>query len=281
MSKFTTEVRYICETYADDPSLSIEETITKAKPYIFSDVWNATDEERKEEIEQKILRHYYTQEIGFETVALWKFHLNATLAEIMPRYNLLYKNLDNIKSKLFDTVDFQDDFNSANAGHSESKTTSTGTGHTKDQNDGTNTSSDTSTSESNVEGSATSTSTGKQKYNDTPQGALTGLNDETYLTNATINEGTNESENTTKTTGTATNTGKDTTTATSTTDSETESTGTNTGDSTNNSNSNRHVYGKNTGGDYLSQWINLMNEYNDIDMMIINDLQPLFMGLWE
>lgn len=281
MSKFTTEVRYICETYADDPTLSIEDTITKAKPYIFSSIWNATDEERKEQIEQKILRHYYTQEIGFETVARWKLALNTTLAEIMPKYNLLYTNLDNIKAKLFDTVDFQDDFGSVNTGHSESKTTGSATGHTTDENNGTTEATGSSNSESTTDGTANATNTGKQKYNDTPQGALTGLNDETYLTNATVTEGTNESGSNTKTTASGSTSDKNTTNTTSETNSNTTSTGTNTGDSTNNSNSNRHVYGKNTGGDYLTQWLNLMQQYNDIDMMIISELQPLFMGLWE
>lgn len=281
MSKFTTEVRRICETYADDPTLSIEETITKAKPYIFSNIWNATSDERKEEIEQKILRHYYTQEIGFETVGLWKLHLNATLAEIMPKYNVLYSNLDDIKDKLFQTVDYEDILTSANAGHTESTSKSSGTGHTTDTNTANSETSTNSTANTETSGDSSSNATAKNKYNDTPQGALDGLETGTYLTNATINESETTSQNTTKSTGTTTNTGNDKTTATSQTDSTTGSTGSNTGDSTSNTNSNRHVFGKNTGGDYLSQWLTLMDSYEDVDRMIIAELQPLFMGLWE
>ena len=35
--------------------------------------------------------HYYTREIGFETVGLWKLKLQTKLNEIMPYYNKLYE----------------------------------------------------------------------------------------------------------------------------------------------------------------------------------------------
>lgn len=50
------------------------------------------DESYRSVIETKILRHYYTREIGLETVGLWKLKLNTKLNEIMPYYNKLYKS---------------------------------------------------------------------------------------------------------------------------------------------------------------------------------------------
>ena len=38
-----------------------------------------------------ILRHYYTREIGFETVGLWKLKLNTKMREIMPYYNKMFE----------------------------------------------------------------------------------------------------------------------------------------------------------------------------------------------
>ena len=63
MSKYTTEVRYICEYYA---SLSesadytgINEIISKARNKIFSFDYPIFDESYREILETKILKRYY------------------------------------------------------------------------------------------------------------------------------------------------------------------------------------------------------------------------------
>lgn len=281
MSKFTTEVRRICETYADDATLSIEETITAALPYIFTDIWNATDEERKIEIEKKILRHYYTQEIGFETVPLWKLRLNSTLSEIMPKYNLLYTNLDTVRDKLFSTVDVWENTTNESTSHSESTSNGTGKGTTSDTAKTTGTQDNTQTSDSTTSAEGSGNTEAWQKYNDTPQGGIDGLDSDTYLTNATknVNDSTNKSSSTGNTT--ANGTQNTTTETTSSGENSTETTDTSSGDSNASGQANRHIIGKNSGGDYLDQYLKLMTNYEDIDRMIISDLQPLFMGLWE
>lgn len=48
------------------------------------------DEDYRSVLNQKILNHYYEDEIGFETTALFRFYLNNKLNEIMPKYNILY-----------------------------------------------------------------------------------------------------------------------------------------------------------------------------------------------
>ena len=50
------------------------------------------DENYRETLDTKILKHYYTREIGFETVGLWKFKLNTKMNEIMDYYNQLYES---------------------------------------------------------------------------------------------------------------------------------------------------------------------------------------------
>lgn len=110
MSKYTTEVRYICEFYADEKAskdyrdyndyhneylsdkYNIDEIIDKAIPRVFESDITLFDPEYKPVLLHKILRHYYMREIGSETVALWKFNINTTLKEILPYYNQLYKS---------------------------------------------------------------------------------------------------------------------------------------------------------------------------------------------
>ena len=100
MSKYTTEVRYICETYAglteSEGYDSIDEIVEKAVPKIFRSadipMFAGETEAHRALLLKKILLHYYTREIGYETVGLWKLKLNQKLVEIMPYYNQLYES---------------------------------------------------------------------------------------------------------------------------------------------------------------------------------------------
>ena len=71
MSNYTTQVRYIVETLANEKG-SIEDMIASAKTKIFDDYWITYNIDYKPVLEQKILRSYYTREIGLETFELWK-----------------------------------------------------------------------------------------------------------------------------------------------------------------------------------------------------------------
>ena len=95
LSKFTTEVRYICET-ADGLVNSegykrVDDILKDVHSKIFDFDYPIFDEAYRPTLECNILRHYYTREIGAETVGLWKLWLDARMNEIMPYYNELYK----------------------------------------------------------------------------------------------------------------------------------------------------------------------------------------------
>lgn len=344
MSKFTTEVRWICETFAnsqDEYPETITETIKAACPFIFDDSWTTEDADYKPTLEFKILRHYYTQEIGYETVNLWMLKLNTKLAEIMPKYNVLYANLQNVRAKLLSNVDVTEsqdltnnnktsgtsssttDTNTTNDTDTTGKTTTTNTGSS----DGTTSGKSDTTSSGDSSGSKTSKQTSSnsgensgttsgssdtwQESNDTPQGGLTGLENRTYLSSAVHNRGTQTGNNSAKTSANGTvdttesttgkTSGKDNTTTSGTSHNETSDNGTS--NSTGSSNSVTHdaskasgqtsgtsdttesyvkkIIGKNSGGEYSEVYMSLVNGYKDIDMMIIDDLEPLFMSLWE
>ena len=92
MSKYTTEVRYICEMYAGGTSGDyddIDDIVSSAREAIFAS-YPIFDEQYRPVLEKKILKHYYTREIGEESVGLWKMRLNNKLNEIMPYYNQLF-----------------------------------------------------------------------------------------------------------------------------------------------------------------------------------------------
>lgn len=102
MSSYTTEVRYICESTAgltDSADFnSIDNVLSKETvDKIFNFDYPIFDETYRYPLNKKILRHFYTREIGEETVGLWKLRLQQTLNEVMPYYNKLYKlELDKI-----------------------------------------------------------------------------------------------------------------------------------------------------------------------------------------
>ena len=96
MSKYTTEVRYICETYAGLSESSgysdVDGILTKAAPKVFDFDFPIFDEDYRLGLEKKILLNYYTREICEETIGLWKLRLKSTMNVIMPYYNKLYES---------------------------------------------------------------------------------------------------------------------------------------------------------------------------------------------
>lgn len=162
MSKYTTEVRFICENYAglsesvDYPSVS--EVIDKSFKKIFDFDFPIFDESYRNVLEKKIIKHFYTREIGLETVGLWKLKLETKMNEIMPYYNQLY-NSERLNINPLHTI--SKTIEHSGSGNSASQSTRSG--------------------ESTTHGS----NTGWNLYNDTPQGTISTIENETYLTNAT------------------------------------------------------------------------------------------------
>lgn len=177
MSKYTTELRFICETYADlDQSKGysdVEDIIENSRAKIFDFPYEIFDEEYKPVLEHKILRHFYTREIGQETVGLFKLQLSQKMNDIMPYYNQLYR------SALIE-IDPLTDVNYERSG-SESMSTSEST------------LSSLSTSEMYSESEFHSNSMWDM-YQETPQNQLNGVANLEYLTNATLDKDHGNSE---------------------------------------------------------------------------------------
>lgn len=307
MSKYTTEVRFICETAAGlDTSqgyISVNKIIEKALPSVFDFSFPIFDEKYRSVLETKILKHYYTREIGLESVGLWKLKLETKLNEIMPFYNQLYKS-ELLEFNPFYDVDLTRDHklskteNTKQTGTEEIDSTKNGsvTDETNTEENG-NQNSTSNTNIANTTGStseetAGATKTHYDKYSDTPQGSLQNVKNDTYLTNARMINDTDSQ------TGKTTVTGNDVSKGTTTSNTDTNNTVDTTRNIDTNDRENRnttqsanrdltslddyleHVKGKNGGASYST----LLNEYRqtflNIDMQIINELDDLFMLLW-
>lgn len=156
MSKLTVQIRTIIENGTE----------------IFDFDYPIFDEAYRSVLEKKIVDRYYFREIGFETVAQFKWFLRTRLNEIMPFYNQHYlanevfKTYDPYKNKDFYIEDSRD---------------------TSGNNQGTS--------------SGNSTNTEHNVFNDTPTSKLGNLD---YAT--TINDNTNDNENSSTNTGNFTTT---------------------------------------------------------------------------
>lgn len=279
MSKYTTELRYICETEAglsENVGYSkIKDVIAKAIPKIFDFDFPIFDENYRNVLETKILKHYYTREIGLETYGLWKLKLDTKLNEIMPFYNQLYKSALLEFNPLYE-VDYSKTGNRDSSG---TRDNAENNSESYDESVDTNESHDESTTNSN-DGTLTkgTTTTTTNYFSDTPQGAISNVIDGTYLTNATYNVTGNTGSDTTSNTGSADSDGSS--------KSKNEKDGSRRGSKTSNSNLTdtesylESVRGKMSSKSYSALLMEYRETFINIDMMLIEELSDLFFGLW-
>ena len=218
MSKYTTQLRFICESIVDlnesTKANGVTELIEKIWDKVFTFDFPIFDESYRKELCVKILRHYWTREIGQETYGAWKIRLETKLCDIMPYYNQLYKSELLEFNPMFD-VDLTRSSDRAN------------------------------------KGSVTGTDTGESKttdlFSDTPQNGLRDVESGEYLTSANVNNNDYSNRNNT------------------------------------NSNSQESFWEKVQGRSNRSgsrALIEFRKTFLNIDMLVIEELEPLFMQLW-
>ena len=269
MSSYTMQLRYICETEAEQTESkgwnNVPAIIDAAAPSIFGS-YPIFDEEYRATLNHKILAHYYMWEIGAETVGLFKFWLNTRMNEIMPKYNVLYEALNAAlaQDNIFDDTNLTTtrDTSGDTVGTSSGITQRSGSGSTETENAGTNaTSGNTSSSANHI-----------NKYSDTPQGAITNLENGTYLTNASQDVDTGSTQNASS--ATSSQIGEEHTTSSDTE----QKADTNTVNRT--EQYIEKVVGKHGGKNFMLELKDAYDAFINIDMCIIRDLQDLFMGVW-
>lgn len=279
MSKYTTEVRFVCESKSglgvSGGSGDVDNIIANSWNKIFTSKAPFFDEEYRSVLCQKILKHYYLREICCETVGIWSLWMNTRLEEIMPYYNQLYESAKiefnpmhdvNLTRKHERNVEGTSKEDGTRTDNTTSKRTLTGNRDTDSTGSGTrNTSSD-------------SDETKRDLYSDTPQGAITGLENENYLTNArkitdSVNGTGNEKTNTTEKTDTDYSETEDTT-------GKVDGITSNTGSSNTTEDYLETIVGK-QGTESFSSLLNKFREtFLNIDMQVIEEFSDLFFGLW-
>lgn len=311
MSKYTTEVRFICENKSgleiSGGSGDVDSIIANSWNKIFTSKAPFFDEKYRSILCQKILKHYYLREICCETVGIWTLWMNTRLEEIMPYYNQLYES-ELIKFNPMWDSDYtrrhnrQTDTTTEDTEDRTQETTGSKTSETNDTKDitskrvvdttgnGNSTVNDTGSKT----GSTTLNDTKYDLYSDTPQGALTGVDNEEYLTNArkvtdkqtgdskedTTSKQTGENSYTDKETDNYTENDKGNTTYTENT------TGNLTGNVKNNGSANttedyiETVVGKVGTESYSSLLTKFRETFLNIDMQVIEEFNDLFFGLW-
>lgn len=253
MSKYTTEVRFICENSAglseSEGADNVDSILDKCWNKVFNFDFPIFDENYRQVLCRKILKHYYTREIAHETVGRWKLALNAKLNEIMPYYNQLYKS-ELLEFNPFYDVDLTRSREGSGTSNRTSNNTETNSGTSK------NVSSDSSTSNTDT----------LNRFSDTPQNSMDtqGIADSVPLTTVTkVNE-----DNTTTNKSTDTLTRNDT----------------KTGNGTENINNTdkyiETVKGKQGTENYSSLLKKFRETFLNIDMMIIDDCSDCFFTLW-
>lgn len=257
MSKYTTEVRFICENkagYIESVGGSkVNEVIGKAWNKIF-DRFDIFDEAYREVLCRKILKHFYTREIGFETAGLWVLKLNTKMEEIMPYYNRLYES-ELLEFNPLYTKNLKIEHKGKGSNDESSDTAYSGVTTANNE------------TQEITNGKGSTSSSGKELFSDTPQGGIGNIEDMSYLTNATLTsaKGENESEST----GSVTNAGTV-------------------------SDKNDTKFTRSAGS--TDEYVDLISGYEgksaselvlefrsmliNIDMMVIGELEELFMQLW-
>ena len=222
------------------------------------------DENYRNTLNQNILNYYYESEIGFETAALFKRMLNARMQLIMPYYNKMYEVQDEFPiDNIYNNVDLRE-------------TLDKDTREVIDRDDhGSLSQTDANTQSGNATQTGTSTSNNKNLYQDTPHGSIsleTLGSANVYATNFTLDNNSNSSS--VQDYSSSTNN----TTTSNTTSASRDQTNTGTEDYI------KTIIGNN-GKKYSVEiyeklYDNLLNKFKNVDMLIIDELQDLFMGIF-
>jgi len=238
-----------------------ENGVTQDNSIIFRN-FPINDESYRTILQDKIIKHFYFREIGFETIGRFIFELDTRMNEIMPVYNKIYET-EKLKVRILDNYDVTEDY--TRKGSNEGESVGTGKSDTNDKNNSTGSSTDNNITDT------TSDNDNLHIISDTPQGeitfASTGYASE--LTKDTIKD-----------------IGKNTSSGDSTSKSESTNVNGNTNSSKNNSTGSntetwlRHMVG-NIGVQNDSTAIQVYRDsLINVDLMIIAELNDLFMGVY-
>ena len=275
MSEYTVQLRYICQSLAGSNSISPPSIIEYARKKIFDFDYEIFDVNYRKILETKILRHYFLYEIGLETYELWKFQLENKFNEIMPYYNQLYITQLN-KFDYFNNTNLTTTSNRKIKENDINDSTENGTNNTANTENSNSVQNNSGSSSSKSDG--TNDSTTKRGYSDTPQGYMTDVENANYLTNFTSEKSDTSSDVTAN--DNFSNNSDITNNKNSNILNSTNNKKINIFDKSSDDNYIENLKGNNGSKSYSELLMEYRNTLINIDMMIIDELADLFMGVW-
>lgn len=311
MSKYTTEVRFICEALAGFSESQgygkVSDIINDSWGKVFDFDFPIFDEEYRSVLCKKILKHYYTREIGLETVGLWKLKLDTKMNEIMPLFNQRYESASFKFNPLWD-VDYTKTSNGGESGENSRETSGTSENKESSLRESSRNLDEDGTLERNYNSQTEDKKTGTEqfqtnrqntendvnRFSDTPQGGLTGMRNDNYLTNATLNDKTGSIQGTDTTTYNTTEVVKKSGKDSDVTDrsvnenvndkgsviNDGKTSGSESGQFSTTKEYIEHVSGKMGGGSYAKAIMEYRDSLINVDMEVIDALSDLFMKVW-
>ena len=212
--------------------------------------------EEKKAFERKVIDHYYFRQIGQETVGRFLHMFRSRIREIMPYYIRMYetvKLMDELENP-FDNVDVTETFEQETTGESSGESYGTSTGSS-------------SGSESSTSNTTKTASEDKEhRYSNTPQGSISNL--DKYMTEAFIDDNSSDESLNGEASGSS--------------ESQSETSSNASSSSTNNETIKHTLTRKGNQG--VNTYAHDIMEYRksliDVDMIIINNLQDLFLVVY-
>lgn len=217
---------------------------TDEKLHLSSQYYPIFDENYRAKLNEKIVAHYALREIGSETPQMFVFYLGRTMREHMDYYNQLYVSAQR-KFDPFVTSDIRQETDSTSVNESSGRSSGTQS----------NESTANSTSDTTADNSSMTFNS------EFPQTRIDDFRK--YATTASQTDSTGNTHTATRQDSTAT--------ATSTSD-------TDYAHSSDKGNSSSHTIG--TSGSQSQLLLDWRNTMLNIDMMVIDSLEDLFMGVW-
>lgn len=100
MSVYTTQLRWPVEYAQNAAGVSDRNDFTPSYKMLGLDDYPIFDETYRQTLNDKIIRHFYFREIGFETIGQFAWFMRATMHERMPYFNQLYESQNMVTDPL-------------------------------------------------------------------------------------------------------------------------------------------------------------------------------------
>lgn len=257
------------------------------------DIWDFSypsyyKDDEKKAFEKKVNDHYAFRQIGQETVGRWLHMFRTRMCEIMPYYIQLYKSQELMNSieDPFGNIDITETFEqdsttetaTSNVINGEYDAASSSTSHLEDAAENSSSSNVTHENTSSTDTSDNLT----RKFSNTPQGSISNLDN--YLTEATIENGSHDTETSedgsSNTVNSGSSTGTQDVTASATDTNTSKSTQSGTNETIGKVTHTYHKKGNQGVNTYAHDMKELRETFLNIDLMIINELNDLFLGIY-